>query len=912
MDANTSRAFGDLLRRLRVARELTQEGLAEAAGLSTRAISDLERGVNRTPRRDTLLLLEDALELSPSEREGFEQAGRRLLPAHDRTEGEGASPPPHTLPAPLTSFVGREAQVEQIQSTLLLPDVRLLTLTGPGGVGKTRLALRVVEGLAGRYHDSVFFVDLSAVVDPSLVPSEVARALGVAESGGRPLLDTLEEYLLGKQTLLVLDNFEQVVGAAIAVSRLLVAAPRLMVLTTSRVPLHLRGERECPVPPLPVPDLRHLPEPDALSRYAAVELFIARATAVWPDFAVTSENASVIAEICARLDGLPLAIELAAARVKVLAPGTLLERLGNRLGLLTGGARDLPERQQTIKSTIEWSHNLLGEDERTLFRRLGVFTGGWTLEATEAVCAPQGEPDLLDILSRLVDSSLVRQDEAALGASRFRMLETVREYAVEQLEESGEAEELCRRHAQYYLELAERPGMELPWRERSLWLARIESEHDNLRAALAWLLELGEAEEALRLAGACGWFWESRGYLSEGRGWLERALERRAGASPTARARANFWCGALASSQMDLGSAIGYFEEAAGLYREVGDRAGLGSALVCLGRVTYLAGKHQRGRELCEQGLALFRQWGGAPDIAFGLRTLASVTDDEVRARRLAEESLGMFRELGDEPAIAETLTRLAMIALEQGDDEGVDPLLVEAGEVFQRLGDRGGMMSVRGVQGQAALWRGDHQRAIESLREAVGLAREIGTNPAWWLISLGHALHGHGAREQAGEAFREALVLCRQVEGMKGMAALAAWNLATITMLEGDYGRAAALYREVLELAREEAGQGDTGLAGGLEGMAAIAGMGGDIRRAARLYGAAEALRERVDMPLRAADRPVYERFLTAARSGAGEGVWEEASEEGRGLSLEEAVEYALVESDAKRAELVPPECGQ
>ena len=409
---------------------------------------------------------------------------------------------PNNLPTQPTPLVGREREVEEVCRWLHSKDVRLLTLTGPGGTGKTRLALQVGADLLEGFDDGVFFVSLAAVSDPELVPSTIAKPLGVKESAEQSLEESLEAYLQQKRLLLILDNFEQVLGGATKVGDLLGSCPNLKVLATSRIPLRIYGEQEYPVPPLELPDPMHLPPLERLTQYEAVRLFVERARAVKPDFEVTNKSAPAVAEICVRLDGLPLAIELAAARTKLLPPQALLSRLSNRLKLLKGGARNLPARQQTLRATIGWSYNLLDEEEKTLFCKLSVFSGGSTLEAIEEICDPEGDIDILEGVDSLVEKSLLRQEEGADGEPRFVMLETVHEYAREKLEESGQAEEVKRKHAEYFLALAQEANAGLRGPEAAKGLERLEVEHDNMRAALGRTLRRGETDLALGFGGA--------------------------------------------------------------------------------------------------------------------------------------------------------------------------------------------------------------------------------------------------------------------------------------------------------------------------------------------------------------------------------------------------------------------------
>jgi predicted ATPase/class 3 adenylate cyclase len=651
----------------------------------------------------------------------------------------------HNLPEQPTPLLGRDREVATVRALLLREDVRLVTLTGPGGMGKTRLGLQVAAELSDRFDDGVFFVALAPIADPGLVVPTFAQTLGLRESGARSAMESLQAYLARKQVLLLLDNFEQVVAMAPAVAELLAACPRLKALVTSRQTLRLRGEHEFPVPPLELPEA-----PDnlqTLSQCAASALFIERALAVQPDFSVTQADAHAVAEICRRLDGLPLAIELAAARVKLLSPQAMLARLSRRLDLLTDGPRDLPFRQQTLRDTIGWSYDLLAPGEQTLFRRLAVFSGGWSLEAAEAVCPVGGGEGIgvLEGLGSLVDKSLVRRNVVGPQREpRFSMLETIREYGLEQLGASGEAEALRRAHAAYYLALAEEAAPYLTGSEQSIWLERLERDHDNLRAALGWARDRGDVALGLRLAGALWRFWYTRGYLSEGRGWLEDMLTLSERTDDPAigsmRTKALYGAATLASTQNDFNRALVLWEASLALSREVGDKAVAASALNALGLTALQRGDMERAATLFAESLTLAREVGEPWGIARTLLSLgqtAYVQGDYARARALFEECLLLMRRAGSMSHSAVALLYLGHVAREQGQPARAVALYREGLALSQGLGDR--LRLVRELEGLAtALAAESHFErgarllgAAEAEREVLGSAQHPMDRPA-------------------------------------------------------------------------------------------------------------------------------------------------------------------------------------
>jgi predicted ATPase len=651
---------------------------------------------------------------------------------------------PHNLPVQATPLIDREAEVAAVSERLLRADVRLLTLTGPGGSGKTRLGLQVAAELLDHFGDGAVFVALAPVRDPALVASAVAQALGILATGGRPLLESVKEAVRDRQLLLVLDNFEQVLPAAPVVAELLAAGPRLKVLVTSRAVLGLYGEHNFLVPPLPLPDRQRLPPLEALPQYAAVALFIERATAARSDFRVTNANAPAIAEICHRLDGLPLGIELAAARARLLPPQAMLARLGHRFSLLIGGARNAPARQQTLRAAIDWSHDLLDEGEQALFRRLGVFVGGLTLEAAGAICDPEGElaVDVLDGIASLVDKSLLKE-EATGDEPRFTMLETIREYALERLEASGEAEAVYGRHAAYFLDLAGEAQRQLRGPEQVAWLNCLEAEHDNLRAALEWCLApAGHAQTGLRLAGILASFWFARGHAGEGRRRLEAALARTGAEARTAeRARALSGIAPLAYLQGDYAEARAALKESAAIGRELGDKQLVAYPLMWLGLLAELAGNAGSARALEEESIALYREVGdawGLAGSAYMMGMMFGAEGEGGTARSHFEEAVAQFRKLGDRWGLALSLQRLGHLALERANAAEAVSLFHESLTLLRDVGDP--VFISRCLQGLAlvAITRGNYRRAgrlfgaAEAFRVIAGATSYLPDRPAY------------------------------------------------------------------------------------------------------------------------------------------------------------------------------------
>jgi predicted ATPase/transcriptional regulator with XRE-family HTH domain len=710
-----------------MAAALSQEELAERAGLSARGISDLERGVSQAPRPETLRLLVDALKPGDRDREMLFAAAR--VGRRDTTKQRQTSAPTHSplLAGPL---FGRDEERAALSALLIRPDVQLVTVTGMGGTGKTHLAVDVASRLRDTFRDGVLFVDLAPIVDPAHVMPAIASALGIDEAQGRSIPEALVASLRERQVLILLDNCEQVVEAAPQIGQLLAACSGLTVLATSREALSLRGEREWPLLPLPVPNLEGLPPFADLRRSPSVELFAARAEANNPRFSLTVENAGAVAAICHRVDGLPLAIELAAARVKLLTPDELASRLDQRLPLLTGGARDAPARQRTLRDAIAWSYDLLTPQEQALFRRLGVFVGGWTINAAEVVVDPSGTLDVLDGLGSLLDKSLVRVD-ARGEESRYGMLETVREFAVEQLGRQGEVEVARERHAAYFLRLAERGAVALESLEQKRWLRLLEREHPNFREAFVTLEYSGDDARYLRLAISLSWFWFFHTHAAEGLQRLQRVLAHETG-DTVGRLKALTGAGFLAYAVGDYANAERWLQEGEELSRVFAEKPLLANTLLIRGTVREHLGDEPGAEFYFQSGLAVAQETGDAwliGEILPNLSDAAYRRGDVELAERFALDAFAPLAESGNAYMESMNLGNVAQVALAQGDIERATSALRNALRIAEEIESRWNVANAIAGAAAVEVVRGRHEPAARLLG-AADAAREASGHP--------------------------------------------------------------------------------------------------------------------------------------------------------------------------------------
>ena len=752
-----------------------------------------------------------------------------------------------------TSFIGREKEIAELGRLLRQEDTRLVTMTGMGGVGKTRLAMHVAEEFADRFPGGVYVVPLVAITDAELVISAIAQTVGVKESPDRALADQLKQRLHNSQALLVLDNFEQALSAAPFVAELITFCPRLTVLVTSRTVLRLRGEREFEVPPLDLPDLRSEASIEYLATCPSVLLFVERARL--SGFVISNENIMTAAEICVRLDGIPLAIELAAPRVRTISPQELLRRLEKRLELLTRGSTELPVRQKTMRATIAWSYDLLDKKEKSLFRQLAIFVGGFTLEAAEAVCLSESRMSVLDGVSSLLDNSLLRKDADKL---HFVMLETIREFALERLSETRAAQ-LRERHSSYFSDLTERVEPELTGNAQLAWLNVLETDRENLRAALNWSIAASRLEVGLRIAAASWRFWEVNGPLSEGRRWLSAFLAKATSASVPdwVLAKALYAAGILAHIQSKHDEAHPLLERALNLYRSLGNSRGVADTLNDLGLLLHDLGDNQRAEELLQEGLSMSRESIYMGGMAYALDNLGHVARDRgnyEESRSFHQQSVAIRRELGDDFAVAASINNGALVALAQGDLDSAYSGFEESGRMFQTLKNK--------------------------LGEAISLN------------NLGEVAELQRNDKRAATLYNRSLALFRKEEDAANVATVLK-NLGNIARREREPKEAKKLYAESLTLLKEA--EHTSLIPACLEALAALACVEAKPERAAELLSAASSLREKQGIPLPPSHRGEYEQTLSYTRNALSANTFAAAWSRGEQMTLEQVTAGAL-----------------
>jgi non-specific serine/threonine protein kinase len=857
-------SFGTWLRQQRRALDLTQQALADQVGCATITLRRMEADEYK-PSNELALVLFEKLGIPESERAHWVRFARGLAEYPKQEPASSTSNQPKTnLPIPLTSFIGREKDVERIQRRLA--EHRLVTLIGVGGIGKTRLSQQVATQVIDQYANGVWLVEFAALDDPRLVPQSVATVFGIQQGADHSgLVETLVHFFQSKTILLILDNCEHVLDACAGLAdQLLRNCPHLKILATSREALGITGEALYPVPSLTIPDVQQVSLLERLNDYESIRLFRERAQLVRMDFALKVENASSVTQICSRLDGIPLAIELAAVRIQMLSAEQIAKQLDQCFHLLTGGSRTALPKHQTLQASIDWSHNLLSKPERVLFRRLAVFAGGWTLEAAQAVCVGDSinADTILDVMTQLGNKSLILVKRVQSQERRYHILETIRQYASEQLLKAGESEQLRNQHLDFFLRWAERVEAQVRGPQQLEWLDQLDAELDNLRAALEWSLTQAEHGEAsLRLSSALLSFWSQRGHVSEGRVWLDRALT--GSAVPDAvRAKALHAAGYLARLQGDTMTARALLEASTELWRALGpaDSSGLAETLASLAEAMRRLGDPAAARSLASEAIALCREQGKHWVLAYSLSMLSWAIrdqDDYALAKSTINESIALWQTLGD-PWGLELATRcLCDIAVREGDYEASQNHAAEFITIARRLGDTEGIALALENLGIAAINLGDRRQAKTYFQESFEMFQELGnkTGQAICLYYFGYLAHFEDDNQAARTFFEQELALARTT-GPLWLGAQA------------------------------------------LSGVAAVAAAKGQAWRAARLWGAADARAEAAATYEDAADAQFNRRVEALIVAQIGEAGFAAARTEGRGMTFEQAADYALEET--------------
>jgi predicted ATPase/transcriptional regulator with XRE-family HTH domain/Tfp pilus assembly protein PilF len=937
-EINNQTSFGKWLKSRRKDLDLTQEALAGKIGYSAETIKKVEGGTLR-PSRQLAERLAFHLEIPAEEQADFVQWARNNRTDKPINESPTALPPTNTptravtnLPIPPTPLIGRRHEISEAIKLLNQPEIRLLTFTGTGGTGKTRLAIQTARE-ATAFDDGVFFVPLASIFEPDLVIPTIAAAFDLKKEADKTLLQSLKEYLHAKNMLLVLDNFEQIVSAAPYLSELLAATTHLKILVTSRAGLRLRGEREFPVPPLNLPETAALPPLPELAQYEAIKLFVERANAVKPNFALTPENAEAITAICRRLDGLPLAIELVAPQIKLLPPLTLLERMNSRLTLTTKGAQDLPDRQRTLRDTIAWSYDLLASPEQILFRRLGIFVGGWTIEILETLTnhlENNTVSDVLEGLSELINSNLVKQTEETNGTPRFYLLETIREFAHAQLIQTNELNQVHSAHLQVFLELAKTADKILTEGYSEVWLARLETEQDNFRSALEWSLN-NSAPTGLKLAVALTSFWLLKENIAEARNWLEQILAKNEPPSGCHSERSEESnqpnttpnhpnqtesldndgfksltytaalgsLGSVTSYQGEYTASRSYFERSLALYEELNNLPGIARIQSFLGDIHLQQGDLEQSRRLLEQAVSDENIFPSPNQLAWTFYNLGTLNSRQGRfeaAQACFEKATGLAKMTGNDHNISDMLLGLAHAALLRNDYAEAERIAQESLNLNRKLNNRRQIENTLNLLGYNAYRAGNFEQAKKGFQENLKIAREIGDpiKIGWASNHLADVYRWHGDYEEASKLYQESLALFRAREARQGIASIL-HNMGYLAAGQGNLVQAETHFRESLQLFVE---LGYTwSVADALMGIGRVYSLKNQPEIAARLLGASEVLHQTIDPSmalLDTANRVEREQAIETIRAVLPEADYNRFWQEGRAMSMEQAVAYA------------------